>query len=190
MNKVFKVVALGATAVGKSSILLRAARNQYTDGHQPTIGAVYYRKTVQLPKTEEVIKLELWDTAGQERYNSVTQLYYRNACVILIVFSMDDADSLQKAIDWNNVLVDQNSDATRCLVGNKSDICKKCPRAEQYAQDNNLKYFVVSAKMGNGVEELFQHIAQSCNKLKQHTQSAKVLIVEPKEYIKDKKFCC
>ncbi|CAL6001052.1 Rab11 [Hexamita inflata] len=124
---------------------------------------------------------------GQERYNSVTQLYYRNAYVILIVFSMDDVDSLQKAIEWNNVLVEQNSAATRYLVGNKSDICWKCPQAEQYAQDNNLQYSVVSAKLGNGVDQLFQYIAQCCSNLKLRAQPAKVSIVTPKEY---KKFCC
>ncbi|CAL5997531.1 Rab1a [Hexamita inflata] len=187
MNRVFKIVALGATAVGKSSILLRAARDQYSDVHQLNIGAVYYRKTVELKDSEKVIKLELWDTAGQERYNSVTQLYYRNASAILIVFSMDDEESLKKAIEWRNILLEQNSDAIIILVGNKSDICLKCLQAEQYALSNTLQYFVVSAKLGNGVEELFQYIAQACNNLKQHTQSAKVQIVAPQE---QKSFCC
>ncbi|CAL6062153.1 Rab1a [Hexamita inflata] len=187
MNRVFKIVALGATAVGKSSILLRAARDQYSDIHKLNIGTVYYRKTVQLKNSEEVIKLELWDTAGQERYNSVTQLYYRNASAILIVFSMDDAASLYKAIDWHNVLLEQNSDALIILVGNKSDKRLTCLQAEQYTLANTLQYFVVSAKLGNGVEELFQYIAQSCHKLKQHNQSAKVQIVAPYE---QKSFCC
>ncbi|GIQ90499.1 small GTPase superfamily, Rab type [Kipferlia bialata] len=79
MGKTFlyKLVLLGESAVGKSSLVLRFVRNQFVDFQEPTIGAAFLTQTVNLTQHNCVVKFEIWDTAGQERYRSLAPMYYR-----------------------------------------------------------------------------------------------------------------
>jgi len=81
-----KLVLLGESAVGKSSIVLRFVNNEYQDNKEPTIGAAFLTQRCKLD--DRIIKFEIWDTAGQERFHSLAPMYYRNAQAAVIVYDI------------------------------------------------------------------------------------------------------
>ena len=82
----FKLVLLGDSAVGKSSLVLRFVRGQFFEYQESTIGAAFLTQTVALNDT--TVKFEIWDTAGQERYHSLAPMYYRGAAAAIVVFDI------------------------------------------------------------------------------------------------------
>ena len=92
----FKLVLLGESAVGKSSIVHRFVKNTFDDMRESTIGAAFLTQTITIPESETTIKFEIWDTAGQERYKSLAPMYYRNANAALCVYDITSRSSFQK----------------------------------------------------------------------------------------------
>jgi len=86
----FKLVLLGESAVGKSSIVLRFVKDQFDSFRESTIGAAFLTQTISLDETTTV-KFEIWDTAGQERYKSLAPMYYRNANCAVVVYDITQA---------------------------------------------------------------------------------------------------
>ena len=82
----FKLVLLGDSAVGKSSLVLRFVRGQFFEYQESTIGAAFLTQTVALNDT--TVKFEIWDTAGQERYHSLAPMYYRGAAAAIVVYDI------------------------------------------------------------------------------------------------------
>jgi len=99
-NKVyqFKLVLLGESAVGKSSLVLRFVRGQFFDYQESTIGAAFLTQTVAL--SDSTVKFEIWDTAGQERYHSLAPMYYRGAAAAIVVYDITSPDSFARAKSW------------------------------------------------------------------------------------------
>ncbi|WVQ98201.1 hypothetical protein IAU59_005323 [Kwoniella sp. CBS 9459] len=158
----FKLVLLGESAVGKSSLVLRFVRNEFSDFRESTIAA-FLTQTVSLDENTN-IKFEIWDTAGQERYKSLAPIYFRNSNAAVIVYDITQA-SFEKAKSWVRELQRQaDPSIVIMLVGNKSDLSaqRKTPRelGEQFAQEEGLLFSEASAKSGEGVEELFMDIAK------------------------------
>ena len=120
VNKIcqFRVVLLGESAVGKSSLVLRFVKREFHEFQESTIGASFLTDAVQIDDT--TVKFEIWDTAGQERYRSLTPMYYRNAQAALIVYDITSKDSFLKAQNWVRELQRQaNANIVIALVGNK-----------------------------------------------------------------------
>lgn len=120
VNKIcqFKVVLLGESAVGKSSLVLRFVKREFHEFQESTIGAAFLTQTVQIDDT--TVKFEIWDTAGQERYHSLAPMYYRGAQAALIVYDITSKDSFHKAQNWIRELQRQaNANIVIALVGNK-----------------------------------------------------------------------
>ena len=97
----FKVVTLGESSVGKSSIVIRLYRNEFHMFDNSTIGASYIEHTMELEDDEDddeyfVVKLGLWDTAGQERYHCLSPMYVRGAHVVILVFDLTNKDSFER----------------------------------------------------------------------------------------------
>ena len=82
----YKLVLLGDSAVGKSSLVLRFVRGQFFEYQESTIGAAFLTQTVALNET--TVKFEIWDTAGQERYHSLAPMYYRGAAAAIVVYDI------------------------------------------------------------------------------------------------------
>ncbi|ORY86072.1 ras family-domain-containing protein [Leucosporidium creatinivorum] len=86
-----KLVLLGESAVGKSSLVLQFVKQQFDDYRESTIGAAFLTQTV--PVQQGFIKFEIWDTAGQERYKSLAPMYYRNAHAAVVVYDITSSVS-------------------------------------------------------------------------------------------------
>jgi small GTP-binding protein len=93
-----KLVILGDVAVGKSSIAQRFVNGKFIALHEPTIGALFLTKKIQI--NGYTIKFEIWDTAGQERYHALTPMYYRNANAAVVVFDVSNITSFERAQKW------------------------------------------------------------------------------------------
>ncbi|KAL7620233.1 GTP-binding protein of the rab/ypt [Parahypoxylon ruwenzoriense] len=178
----FKLVLLGESAVGKSSIVLRFVKDQFDSYRESTIGAAFLTQTISLDENTTV-KFEIWDTAGQERYKSLAPMYYRNANCAVVVYDItqsnketpparltsEDQASLDKAKAWVKELQRQaNENIIIALAGNKLDLVNEQPDkravstadAEAYANEAGLLFFETSAKTAENVRELFTAIAK------------------------------
>ncbi|GAB7338252.1 hypothetical protein MBLNU457_4581t1 [Dothideomycetes sp. NU457] len=164
----FKLVLLGESAVGKSSLVLRFVKDQFDDYRESTIGAAFLTQTIALDDNTTV-KFEIWDTAGQERYKSLAPMYYRNANCAVVVYDITQAASLDKAKSWVKELQRQaNENIIIALAGNKLDLVTEEPdkravpvaEAEAYAREAGLLFFETSAKTAENVKELFTAIAK------------------------------
>lgn len=186
----FKVVMIGAVAVGKSSIASRLQFQIFEDDYQPTIGAGYipYRTTYE----GKEIELQIWDTAGMERYKSLGSIYYRDAKAAIIVYdqtSLDSADALQSWLSSFRATV--KTPCYICIAGNKDDLPNKIVPKEKikaWCDENGFDFFITSAKSGTGVNEMFQKLIESVVKM-----SEKIEIQEKpqlEENASSEKSCC
>eukprot|EP01089_Gocevia_fonbrunei_P014377 TRINITY_DN392_c0_g1_i4.p1 TRINITY_DN392_c0_g1~~TRINITY_DN392_c0_g1_i4.p1 ORF type:complete len:178 (+),score=25.89 TRINITY_DN392_c0_g1_i4:61-594(+) len=106
-NKNLKLLAIGDSGVGKTSLLTRFSENSYKGNFLPTLGIDFKKRTVNLKG--ENVDIYLWDTAGQERYKTVTTAFYRGAHGILLVFDITDATSFEHIESWMKVIGKETS---------------------------------------------------------------------------------
>lgn len=164
----FKVVLVGESGVGKSSMALKFATGQYRAYHESTIGAAYLYRTIQVEGFKT--RLEIWDTAGQERYRSLLPMYYRKAHAAIVVYDICKARSFERAKKWVDELKQEIPEALLAFSGNKSDLSDysrtvKQSEAEDFAKENDLLFFETSAKTGMNIEDLFRGVAEKLLKL-------------------------
>ncbi|CAN6561682.1 hypothetical protein ACFX13_029294 [Malus domestica] len=158
IDYVFKVVLIGDSAVGKSQLLARFARNEFSLESKATIGVEFQTKTLVID--HKTIKAQIWDTAGQERYRAVTSAYYRGSVGAMLVYDITKPQSFDHVTKWleelrghadNNIVV--------MLVGNKSDLgtLRAVPSedAKEFAQRENLFFMEASALEATNVESAF-----------------------------------
>jgi small GTP-binding protein len=158
---------LGDTSVGKSSIVIRFVKGQFSEYQESTIGAAFLTQTV--PVNDYTVKFEIWDTAGQERYHSLAPMYYRGAPAAIIVYDITSRESFQRAEQWVKELQRQgNPDVVIALAGNKIDRDEErevsADEAKSYADHNNLLFMETSAKTNVNIREIFLAIAKKLPK--------------------------
>jgi len=165
----YKVVFLGEAGSGKSSIVVRFARDEFFAFQEPTIGAAFLTQTVSLDNG--IVKMEIWDTAGQERYRSLAPMYYRGAKVAFIVYDVTNKDSLDKAKGWiEEVRIKGESDVIIVLFGNKMDLndSRRVDKTEgqALADKYDLLFSEVSAKTGENITDMMIKTSVELLKLK------------------------
>lgn len=94
-----KILILGESSVGKSSLLTQYVDQKFMPSHMPTIGVEYKQKVIEF-KDKELLKVQIWDTAGTERFRTITPVYYRNVDGVLLVFDITDSESFETINFW------------------------------------------------------------------------------------------
>lgn len=160
MQRSFKIVVVGASMTGKTSII-RRLMNESFDEPATTCGADFYTYTV--PVNGETVKLLIWDTAGQERFRSISKSYFRNAAGAILVYDITNIASFDQLSDWLTDL------QTLCLpnsyillVGNKKDLENKrqvgAQQVKDFAQRHKLETIETSALSGTNIVEAFSRL--------------------------------
>ncbi|KAJ8640881.1 hypothetical protein MRB53_017575 [Persea americana] len=158
IDYVFKVILIGDSAVGKSQLLARFSRNEFSVDSKATIGVEFQTRTLLIDHKN--IKAQIWDTAGQERYRAVTSAYYRGAVGAMVVYDITKRQSFDHVTRWLEELrghADKN--IVIMLIGNKSDLgsLRAVPTedAKEFAQRENLFFMETSALEATNVESAF-----------------------------------
>ncbi|EDR23078.1 hypothetical protein, conserved [Entamoeba dispar SAW760] len=155
-----KVLLIGDSGVGKTALLRQYCDQKFSEDVSSTIGVDYRTKRVNFG--DKTITLQLWDTAGQERFRNITTSYYRGSQGILIVYDVSNFDSLKQVTYWIGELKKENVDGMIFLVGNKIDVIDSLTKEhEDIIKTINLPHFTVSAKTGEGVQDLFTQLVKS-----------------------------
>lgn len=159
----FKLLLIGNTSSGKSSLLVRFADNMFSQTYLPTIGVDFKISTLQL--NDKTLKLQIWDTAGQERFKTITSAYYKGAHGIIVTYDITDKGSFHDVENWL-AEVDKHctENVSKLLVGNKSDLeeQRQVSRDEgkAVAEKLGMNFIETSARDGTNVSEMFKMIAQ------------------------------
>lgn len=161
-----KVVILGNTFVGKTSIVLRYLENKFSETHIVTLGAVFQQPKIKL-KSGNTLKVNLWDTAGEEKFRSMLPMYYKNAKGAILTYDISNRASFDSVQYWLSALNEhvKNENTVLALVGNKADIpdderVVSSQEGARVAKANNMLFFEVSAKTGKSINELFSEVAE------------------------------
>ncbi|XP_076456554.1 uncharacterized protein LOC143290886 [Babylonia areolata] len=160
----FKLVIVGDSGVGKTSLLLRYVDNVYTDTFISTIGVDFKITTFDIDGRK--VKLQIWDTAGQDRFRNIVSTFYRGAHAILLVYDVTDMTSLQSVPQWRAEIERYATDkAQHVLVGNKSDLKGKrevtSEDARAVAQRYNMSHVETSAKTSHNLDALFSDVTRT-----------------------------
>jgi len=157
-----KVILIGDSSVGKTSILFRYMQNEFLQSPNLTLGLELSIKKLQLENNESIV-LNIWDSAGQEKYRSLTYHFYRGVNGIILVFDVTNKDTFKNLTSWLNQInkhAPENVDIV--LVGNKSDDeneenspWKNNEELINILKKYGLNYFETSAKTGKNINKMF-----------------------------------
>jgi|UniRef100_A0ACD5ZX71 Ras-related protein Rab-11A len=157
----FKVVLIGDSGVGKSNLLSRFTRNEFSLESKSTIGVEFATRSLQVDG--KVVKAQIWDTAGQERYRAITSAYYRGAVGALLVYDVTRHATYENAERWLKELRDHTDpNIVVMLVGNKSDlrhlVAVQTDEAKAFAERESLYFMETSALESTNVEDAFSEV--------------------------------
>ena len=161
---IFKVITIGDSGVGKTSILKRYVYNSYNINSLATVGVNFSFKDVVL-KNGTKVQLKLIDTAGQEKYKSLAKTYYKNTEGVLFVFSFDDKKSFDNLTNWIDEFKENNGNENipTLLIGNKSDVPKKEVDQEsinKLLSQHKMKYIESSALNNENIDQIFDDLSE------------------------------
>ncbi|TMW86714.1 hypothetical protein EJD97_020973 [Solanum chilense] len=209
IDYVFKVVLIGDSAVGKSQILARFARNEFSLDSKATIGVEFQTRTLVIQ--HKSVKAQIWDTAGQERYRAVTSAYYRGAVGAMLVYDITKRQTFDHIPRWLEELrahADRN--IVIILIGNKTDLKDQravpTEDAMEFAQKEGLFFLETSALEATNVEDAFSTVlTEIFNIVNKKNLAAddyppngnpaslsgkKILVPGPAQVIPEKRACC
>ena len=155
----FKIIVIGNSSVGKSSLVDRATKNRFKEDYSATIGFDFCSFCVSIDK--KIIKLQIWDTCGQEIYQSLITNFYRNSSLALLVYSINNRNSFENLEIWLKELrKESNPNVKTILIANKCDLESDrkvtYEEAEKYSKDFNFyQFFETSAKTGFNAQKIF-----------------------------------
>ncbi|CAH9101242.1 unnamed protein product [Cuscuta europaea] len=155
----FKIVIIGDSAVGKTNLLSRYARNEFNMHSKTTIGVEFQTQTLHIDGKE--VKAQIWDTAGQERFRAVISAYYRGAFGVLVVYDITRRTTFDSIPRWLEEL-NTHSDTTvaRMLVGNKCDLnnirAVSVEEGRSIAEAEGMFFMETSALDSTNVKQAFE----------------------------------
>jgi small GTP-binding protein len=190
-----KVVLLGESGVGKSSLILRYTKNIFTHNHVSTILCTFTTKKVMF--NEKLLSFNLWDTAGQEKFRSIAQMHYKDAGVVILVFDITRQDSFESIKNYWYPQVKEKApqNAIIALIASKCDLKSKIEvdleEVKSYAEDIGLIFKETSSLNNSGINELFEEIGkkilsyenfQDIINERHYSQTSNIVKIESSEY--------
>lgn len=157
----FKVVLIGDSGVGKSNLLSRFTKNEFSQQSKSTIGVEFATRSIQVD--DKVVKAQIWDTAGQERYRAITSAYYRGAVGALLVYDVTRNVTFENVDRWLKELRGHtDSNIVVMLVGNKADLrhlrAISTEKAKAFAEKEHTFFMETSALEALNVEGAFTEV--------------------------------
>ena len=195
-NPKVKLVFLGESGVGKTSIINRFIHNQFEDKRESTLGAQFFSKIINYPLFNISLQFDIWDTAGQEKYKSVTKFFYRDAKIIVLVYDITRESSFDEIKNFwlNQIKSCGEKDGVVCLCGAKNDLIDKEKVKEEdvrkFAKENQIYFRLCSSLNNEGIDSLFEFLGKIYlrkNNLINYRNSFS--LSTKKRYIKKKKCC-
>eukprot|EP00930_Biecheleria_cincta_P006572 TRINITY_DN1075_c0_g1_i1.p1 TRINITY_DN1075_c0_g1~~TRINITY_DN1075_c0_g1_i1.p1 ORF type:complete len:236 (+),score=39.62 TRINITY_DN1075_c0_g1_i1:76-708(+) len=183
-KKLLKVIILGDSGVGKTSLMNQYVNKKFSNQYKATIGADFLTKEVTID--DKVVTMQIWDTAGQERFQSLGVAFYRGADCCILVYDLTVPKSFESLEAWRDEFLIQAGPRDPdnfpfVVLGNKADLDSKrkvtAARATQWCKSkNNIPYHETSAATAQNVEAAFQEIARRA--LKQESQDDQIYMPE------------
>ena len=164
-EEAFKIVLIGESGVGKTSIISQFIHKIFQDDIQPSMGGTFTSKSL-LFEDGKVLRLDIWDTAGQEKYRALTQMFYKDANAAVLVYDITRKDSFEELTKYwiDKIKENSSSNIILFLAANKSDLIEKEEvneeAARKYANEINADFCSISAKNSIGIDDLFIQIAR------------------------------
>ena len=154
-----KIILLGNSGVGKTSLLSQYVNGVLVSDQSYTIGVEFKIKDIMVEGRQ--VRLALWDTAGQERFRSITQTYFRGTQGAVLVFDLTDRNSFTRLQDWLFELeLHCRRDPVTIILGNKEDLEDRREvdktEAMEFARRHNILYMETSASISEEVEYAFE----------------------------------
>ncbi|CAI5636091.1 unnamed protein product [Oreochromis niloticus] len=189
-DRLFKVVLVGNSSVGKTSLLRSFCEGRFHPSTTATVGIDYSVKTLTLDNMQ--VAMQLWDTAGQERYRSITKQFFRKADGVVVMYDVTVEESFKAVRPWiTNVQEAAGEGIPILLLGNKMDMDEdrevSFKEAEQLAYENKVMFFEVSAYTGKNLTESLTHLARVLMEQEDRVRDTTVILsTQPVK----KKACC
>jgi small GTP-binding protein len=160
-DHIIKLILIGDSECGKSSIFERYINDVFVTNQRITIGLDLQIKTVEINKNN--YKIQLWDTAGQEKYRSISISYYKHKDGVLCCFSLSDRESFENLNFW---LIEVKKTSVNkylqiVIIGNKIDLQEQIIKRSEiidFCKNHHVKYFETSAKTGHNIVESFNYL--------------------------------
>jgi len=164
-----KVIILGDSGVGKTSLMNQYVHKKFSNQYKATIGADFLTKEIMLD--DKLVTLQIWDTAGQERFQSLGVAFYRGADACALCYDLTDSKSFDNLDSWMEEFLvhaaPRNADKFPFVVlGNKADLAgrRQVPANKVKtwcSQKGDIPAFETSAKEAINVEQAFHTIAKN-----------------------------
>ena len=189
---IIKALLLGDSNVGKTLLIGKFIDNEFSENTLNTIGLDLQCTSLVINKKK--INLQIWDTAGQEKYKSMTTSYYRGVNIIFIVYDVTNQESFNHVKNWiSDIDKFARINVMKVLVGNKIDLNNKRvisnEEGKNLSKKYKIKFFETSAKLGQGVKEMFESICIDYTKNHEHRTKDSINL-KLKNFPNEKKCSC
>ena len=118
-----------------------------------------------IPSNEKTVKIQLWDTAGKKIYNSIIKATFKKSNAVILVYDVANESSFIAIKDWIEIIKNNENNTIIALVAQKCDLQDRIiseEKGKELANELGVEFFEVSAKTGDNIEELFNHLVQQC----------------------------
>ena len=191
-----KVMVIGETRVGKTSLIKKYTKNTFGGVYLTTVGIDFQEKIIN--SEGKAVKVQIWDTAGQERFRNIAKNYFHTSDGFLLVYDITCKESFEKLNFWYEQIKLNAPEHTKCMViGNKCDLEEKREiskeEGDNFSKEQNIKFYETSAKEGINVNIIFQELSNEIIKdIKKNGQKNKSSsqFLKKNNTKQKKKACC
>ena len=161
-----KVVLLGESGVGKTSIINQFTTNNFNSRCPTSVSAQFTSKIVKFPQFDKSLKFDIWDTVGQEKYRSLAKIFYKDAKIIILVYDITTDFSFKALKDfwYKETLNIADNDPIFAIVANKIDLYEKQTvdnnDGKAFAEEINALFQTTSALSNSGISNLFENLGK------------------------------